>query len=488
MNDFFLYLVQVSAGLVLLSLVYKFLFEKLTFFEWNRFYLVGGLCVCIILPLVSVSAVLSVFEPTPGNAIINTVEIQADFSSQIVPFTFEIYPTIQSSFYETLLNTLLAVYITGVLYKVVLLIRSLSFLSRLRRKATLIKSESFCKTYTQNIQPTFSFGKSIFLHEDSVVLSSLELEQVLLHEQTHIRQYHTADIILFEIAAIAFWFNPCLKHLSDALRKTHEYLVDKYVSAVSNDTVGYGELLVKLAMQHSGTRLTHTFSDSQIFSRIKMLTKPKTNPMQKIRFFSVVPMLVLIITLVAFIDSCKPDSDKGSDLSGLSASSPSGAKTIAVISWEGNEKYSDDELTGFLGLKPGDIYDSVFTQKRLYDGKGVVSRYMDDGHLFFRAEPVITENGGQVDVKMKIYEGEKAKFGKVIIKGLKKTDRKKVLDLISVKEGSGFNRSALILSQSQLSKSGLFKSDAIAINPLIREKVKGDEFTTVDMEFEVTEL
>jgi len=489
-NDFLLYLVQVSAGLALHSLVYKVFLEKLTFFEWNRFYLVTGLFACMLLPLVPALSVFSVFDHTPQGSVISNMQNTTDFSLRLVPLSLSTNPAAKNAFAGTFMYFLFMVYMSGLIYKSVLLIRSLSFLHKLRKNATLVRTGHFYKIYTQNIQPTFSFRKSIFLHADSARLSKAELEQVILHEQTHISQYHTGDILLFEIALAVFWFNPCLKYMAEELRKTHEYLVDRHVSVVTNNTVGYGELLVKLAMQHSGTRLAHTFSDSQIFSRIKMLTKPKTNPMQKFRFFTIVPMLALIVTVVFLVEGCKSENDDVSRPQGLGTTSQSDKQIISSISWEGNKKFTDNELTEFLGLRPGDPYDSLGMDRQLYglQGKDIAARYMNDGHIFFRVEPSVATHGNKVDIKLKIYEGGKARIGKVIINGINKTDRKIVSDLISIKDGDGFTQSALLLAQSKLAKSGLFKSDSIMINPLVRGKLKGDDFTTVDMEFEVIEL
>ena len=60
-----------------------------------------------------------------------------------------------------------------------------------------------------------------------------------------------------------------------------------------------------------------------------------------------------------------------------------------------NAKYSDSVLNTILGIAKGDIYNlSILNKKEL--GKeahkmAVISGlYMDDGYLFFRAEPVET--------------------------------------------------------------------------------------------------
>ena len=450
----------------------------------------------MLLPTITTSSLLALFQSTQENPIVRSIQTTSDFSLKILPLPFSSYPTKEISSPFIFLHILFAVYLAGAIYKSAQLIMSLSFLAKLRRKSILTSTNHYYKTYTQSIQPTFSFGKSIFLHTDSDKLSSEELDQVLLHEQTHIRQYHSVDIMLFEIAAIVFWFNPCLKYLSDALRKTHEYLVDRHVSAIGNSTVSYGALLIKLATKTSGVSAIHTFSDSQIFNRIKMLTKPKTNPMQKIRFFTIVPMLAVIIMTVIFVEGCKPGDDEVSGSSALLTKFRTDEKTIASISWEGNTKYSDEELTELLSIKTGDPYDSVQLQNRLYStplddnpiGKDIVSRYMDEGHIFFRVEPTVITHGDKVDLVIQVYEGKKSIIGKVIIKGVKNTTTNKVEELIAIAEGEAFSRLALIRAQKRLSKSGWFNPDSININPIIRGNYTDDKIVITDIEFEVKEL
>jgi len=46
-----LYLLKVSLALILCWALYWTTFRKLTFFQWNRFYLVASLALSLILPL-----------------------------------------------------------------------------------------------------------------------------------------------------------------------------------------------------------------------------------------------------------------------------------------------------------------------------------------------------------------------------------------------------------------------------------------------------
>ena len=61
------------------------------------------------------------------------------------------------------------------------------------------------------------------------------------------------------------------------------------------------------------------------------------------------------------------------------------------ISWTGNSKYSDKELSAVLGIKKGDIFNQAALESHLMmnqNGNDVSSLYMDDGYLFFQVTPV----------------------------------------------------------------------------------------------------
>jgi len=59
---------------------------------------------------------------------------------------------------------------------------------------------------------------------------------------------------------------------------------------------------------------------------------------------------------------------------------------LGNITWEGNSKYSDEQLTTLTGLKKGMVFDPASLEQSLRfkpDGSDVSSLYMDQGHLFF---------------------------------------------------------------------------------------------------------
>ncbi len=159
---------------------------------------------------------------------------------------------------------------------------------------------------------------------------------------------------------------------------------------------------------------------------------------------------------------------------------------IGNIRWTGNTKYDDAFLSKILGVEKGDVYNKALLEKRLYmnpTGGDVSSLYLDDGHLFFRVEPVETKvYGDTIDLELRIYEGPQARINKVIVKGNTKTHDRVIIRELRTLPGNKFSRADLIRSQREIANLGYFDPQNMNINP-----VPNVENGTVDIIYEVTE-
>src|SRR6218665_36379 len=135
------------------------------------------------------------------------------------------------------------------------------------------------------------------------------------------------------------------------------------------------------------------------------------------------------------------------------------------ITWTGNFVHKDEVLNSVLNIKKGDVYNRELLEKRLtFDNKtgDVSGLYMDDGYLFFRADPVeVAVAGDSIDVEIRIFEGEKATVNAVGIAGNERTNDHVVRRELSTIPGYKFRRSDIIRTQQQLSQSGYFNPQKI---------------------------
>ncbi len=159
------------------------------------------------------------------------------------------------------------------------------------------------------------------------------------------------------------------------------------------------------------------------------------------------------------------------------------------IVWKGATKYNDSILNYILGIKKGDIYNLELLDKRvgkklsMDGGADVSSLYVDDGYLFFRAEPIETAvYGDTIDYEIKVTEGPEAIIGNVNISGNDKTKENIIRRELRTIPGEKFRRSDLMRSQREIAQLNFFDQEKIGIN-----YEPNQEKGTVDLKISVVE-
>ncbi len=156
------------------------------------------------------------------------------------------------------------------------------------------------------------------------------------------------------------------------------------------------------------------------------------------------------------------------------------------IEWEGNTKYSNEQLAKILNIQKGEVYDQSRLDEGLSvspNGTDVSALYMDDGYLFFSVIPTEkTVDGDSIDLTIKIQEGPQATINKVTIVGNTKTNEHVIRREIRTLPGNKFSRSDIIRTQRELAALGYFDPEQLTVNP-IPDPVNG----TVDIEYGVAE-
>ena len=158
------------------------------------------------------------------------------------------------------------------------------------------------------------------------------------------------------------------------------------------------------------------------------------------------------------------------------------------IVWKGNAKYSDSTLNYMLGINKGDIYNVGLLNKRLgkessQDGGDISGLYMDEGYLFFKAEPVETAvSNDTIDYEIRIMEGPQARIKNVTIAGNEKTKDYVIRRELRTTPGELFSRQDLIRSQRELGNLQFFNQETI--NPGV---VPNQEDGTVDINWKLEE-
>lgn len=154
------------------------------------------------------------------------------------------------------------------------------------------------------------------------------------------------------------------------------------------------------------------------------------------------------------------------------------------VDFSGNYLYPAARLREVLGVTKGDVYNPEDLEKKLNGnpGQDLSSLYMDDGYLYYNAQPIEKSiDGDSIDLEIRIFEGKQATINRVILNGNTKTSDHVVMRSIRTLPGQKFSKTNLIRTQRELSTLGYFDPEKIGINPVPQND------GTVDIEYSVEE-
>lgn len=299
------YFAQSTLVLIIGYLIYRLVFRSEGYFVFNRIYLLAVLLLSLSLPLIPIN----VGEYVSGSQVVNSIQNPL----QAINHYFLSEVTIQSTIDQTPGTVwiswelwFLSAYALGVLIGVARLVFRILQLFNLVRISSKNKIGRVTFVVLDKSSPVFSFLNYVFVSKEMFDFPDRN-QQILKHEQQHIWQLHTIDILFSELVAVVFWFNPFIYLINKEIRENHELLADDAVLTAYPDTQNYQLLLVTHSTQLNSQLLTHNFSYSLLKRRLFMMKKPRNPWRFSFKLLWIVPALML----VAFACS-NPDSNNQS--------------------------------------------------------------------------------------------------------------------------------------------------------------------------------
>lgn len=263
------YLLQVNLYLVVFYCFYKLLLDKETYFILNRIYLVGSGLLSVTIPFLR-------FEWLTQQTVARQVYTGVDQLSGLVAQVGIIGGNEEQFDWGSLI---VAIYVCGILFFIFRFIYQLVALKRL--------------LYQMGSGVAFSFFNKKVISTDVP-----EPEIIDLHEEVHIRQKHTIDVLFFEILGIFTWFNPIIYAYKYTIKNIHEYLADEAAANFQGDKEIYSLLLLSQAFGTKPSTLTNGFfSKSLIKKRIYMLHKQRSKKTAILKYGLFVPLFALTLVL-----------------------------------------------------------------------------------------------------------------------------------------------------------------------------------------------
>lgn len=251
---------------------YRLWLRNETFHHLNRTYLVG-------------SATLSFFIP-----VLHSDWVRAWFVTQEVSQTLYTYYNPQSLIIRAVQpqspsftwgHVCALIYICGIVFFVGRLTFKMAHLERFLRRN---KGKSTSKV-------AFSFFNFVAVSHDLDRRTT-----ILAHEKAHVRQLHSADVLLFELIAIFNWFNPIVYAYQQSIRNIHEFLADDVASRYEASKADYALLLLSQQFGVQPVMLSNNFFDTiSLKRRIQMLAKPQSNRRALLKYGFTVPIFVCML-------------------------------------------------------------------------------------------------------------------------------------------------------------------------------------------------
>ncbi len=290
METLILYIVKVNLSLAVFYLLYVLLFRKDTFIKLRRYYFLSAIIFSLSYPLFTVSALGSLidFSVPPSQQETSVFIGELSMESMLVEDSVQTTPSI------TLIEAMGAIMLTGILFFIFRILWQLLSIIRIKWRSEKKQRYGYTVYHLQDEITPFSFFNWIFVHLETH--TEEELKQILLHEQTHVSQCHSLDVILAEMLCIAFWYNPIVWFMKRDIAINLEYLADNAVLQKGVDTHKYQCNLLQMNYPETAVQLINNFNVSQLKQRIIMMNSKKS-PLRKLaKYLIVLPLALLLIT------------------------------------------------------------------------------------------------------------------------------------------------------------------------------------------------
>ena len=260
------YLAEANIYLGVFYMAYCLFLTKETYYTINRVYLLLACIIAFLLPLIQLNFLKpAIYVNTGGGTVI---------------------PVIEKSFNWK--DGLLYSYLTGVIIFAVQFGIKLYRLQKLARLKPAYCNNEYKLIYLEGSTTAFSFFHYLFMGTETA-----EPGLVTRHELVHIRQKHSADVIVLELLKIINWFNPAVYFLQNSVKSVHEYIADEQTALITPDALTYSTFLVNNAYGISGPSFTHSFFNYNLLKkRIIMLHQKRSGSLARLKYLIAVPLCV----------------------------------------------------------------------------------------------------------------------------------------------------------------------------------------------------
>jgi beta-lactamase regulating signal transducer with metallopeptidase domain len=386
MENLLIYFLKANGLIILFYLMYFLFLRKETFFASNRWYLISGLVLSLILPLITFTKTIWV-EPTPI----------PEFYEEVIPLKNNaIEVPIQENPLDWSLILTTAYVVISMLIVMKITFELASFFNRIRKHQKQ-KETNFTLIRSDTTENPFSFFHYIVINPNQ--FSKEEFQHILTHESIHVKQNHSIDVLLGKLFCAFFWANPIIWLYRKAMLQNLEFIADSETFQQIENKYEYQKTLLKVVTHQHDLSITNQFYQSLIKKRIVMLHTNQSNKRNVWKYATILPLLVgfMLLFQIETIAQVKENSQKSHV-----------AKVEAIgFSWDKNA--TDEELKSDAEQLKNQGVDYKFSKiKRNKDGEIIAIKIeFNDG----KGNKGVKEIEGDEPIEPIYFSAEEGKIG-----------------------------------------------------------------------------
>jgi len=294
------YLILANFFLLVLALFNHLVLSRETRFKTNRFVFIFGVLLSLALPLFRFN-----WFPAGSYTIFSIPEIIISAKSRMTHYNLDeiqIFGTAPYIFPWIKFITIL--YLTGAALAGSILLWKIKRLQYWTRKYPMKWFQNLYITLIPGEWTPFSFNGIVYFPQP-FNKTDQKTRMILNHENIHIKQKHSWDIILIEIVRIVFFYNPAVYTIKKQMQINHEYLADS--SIVARDRKEYSQELIRSQLHVPQFQFIQQFNQTSFLKkRLLMLMKNKQKSASALKYLLLIPLTAAFFWFTACTDDSGP--------------------------------------------------------------------------------------------------------------------------------------------------------------------------------------
>ena len=280
------YFLKINVAIALFYAFYRLFFYKDTFFAWRRTALLCFFAVSAAVPLLNIQHWIVQQEPMAA---------MADLYATVVLPELTLTPQPETDWQQLTVDGIVITYWLVAFLLAVRFFAQLVGIFRLARRCPTQKIDGTNVHLLPRAEGPFSFFRWIFVCPEAH--TNEELNEILTHERTHARQWHSIDVLVGELACIICWFNPFAWLMKREIRTNLEYMADEKVLETGHDSRTYQYHLLGLSHHKAAATIYNSFNVLPLKKRIIMMNKRRTRAIGRTKYLMFLPLAALLMII-----------------------------------------------------------------------------------------------------------------------------------------------------------------------------------------------